>query len=90
MVRNAGLWRDRRRQPIGERQVHDFKDLDTAKRAEVVGLAAGGWVECGAVQNDFPAVAFPFAGNDVRFEFLLKRIAVVQAFSHLSSLHRNF
>ena len=90
VVRDACLGRDRRSRPIAERRVHDFQDLDPAKRAKVVGLAAGRWVERGAVENDFPAVAFPFAGNDVRFEFLLKRIAVVQAFSHLSSLHRNF
>ena len=83
VVRHTCWRRDRRSWRRAERQIRDFQDFDFAETAEVVGLAAGSGVERRAVQNNFPAVAFTLAGNDVRLEFLLKRIVVIQPFSHL-------
>jgi hypothetical protein len=86
VVRYAYLGSDGRSWRIRDRHIRDFQDFHLAETAEVVGLAARSWVECGAVQNDFPAVAFALAGNDVRFEFFLKRIVVVEPLGHCSSL----
>src|SRR5271156_287255 len=50
--------------------IHNFQDLYSAETAEIVRLTSGRRIKCRLVENDFPAVSFALAGNDVGMKFL--------------------
>jgi hypothetical protein len=62
--------------------VGDFDYRCAAEGADIVRLAAGCGIEGGAVEYHLPAVAFLFAGDNLRLECAEKRIVVVKPLGH--------
>ena len=62
--------------------VDDFQNFGFAEPSGVMGLAAGGRVEGGTIEDDLPAISIALTGDHAGFELFLKRIVIVEPVGH--------